>query len=63
MVAPNLAVMSLKSLGAGRSQRGAYMITATPTRQINAPVTSQRSGRKPSIAMPHSNEPATNTPP
>lgn len=43
--------------------RGAYMMMATPTRHTTAPVTSYRSGRNPSSAMPQAREPATNTPP
>lgn len=40
------------------------MISATPARQTNEPITSQRSGRNPSAAMPpHSSDPAMNTPP
>src|SRR5690606_20396720 len=49
--------------GARAPQRGGYMITATPTRQMPAPIRSQRSGRKPSKTTPHNSEPATNTPP
>lgn len=38
------------------------MITATPAMQPRAPMTSHRSGRNPSRAMPQASEPATNTP-
>lgn len=44
-------------------QRGAYMITATPTRQTVAPMRSKRSGRNPSTAIPHASDPATKMPP
>lgn len=37
------------------------MITATPAMQPRAPMTSHRSGRNPSRAMPQASEPATNT--
>lgn len=43
--------------------RGANMMTATPSRQIAEPAMSHLSGRKPSKAIPHSSDPATNTPP
>jgi hypothetical protein len=43
--------------------RGAYMITDTPAGLTKAPMTSHRSGRKPSRAVPQASEPATNTPP
>jgi hypothetical protein len=39
------------------------MMVETPTRQISAPMASQRSGRNPSKAIPQMSEPATNTPP
>jgi drug/metabolite transporter (DMT)-like permease len=47
----------------GRQPLGAYMTTATPAGRTGAPITSQRSGRKPSITMPQAGDPATNTPP
>lgn len=46
-----------------RDQRGAYMMTATPTRQSAAPMRSKRSGTKRSNTTPQASEPATNTPP
>ena len=47
----------------GHELRGAYMITATPTRQTTEPTTSHRSGRYPSATAAHSSDPAMNTPP
>src|SRR5690606_819350 len=43
--------------------RGQYMITATPTTQNRAPITSGRSGRTPSTHQPHRIDSTTNTPP
>jgi hypothetical protein len=39
-----------------QAPRGAHMMTATPRMQMTAPVMSQRSGRKPSRAIPQSSE-------
>ena len=39
--------------------RGAYMITPTPVRQTALPTKSHPSGRNPSSAIPHANEPVT----
>ena len=47
----------------GQVERGEYMITATPTRQMTAPVMSYLSGRKPSRAIPQAKDPATKIPP
>jgi hypothetical protein len=47
----------------GDQPRGAYMITMTPTKHTAAPITSNRSGRKPSATIPHNSDPTTNTPP
>lgn len=43
--------------------RGACMITATPMRQIAAPMMSHWSERNLSTTTPQAREPATNTPP
>jgi hypothetical protein len=42
---------------------GAYMIVATPARQMVAPIRSHLSGRNPSTSMPQAREPTTKTPP
>lgn len=42
---------------------GAYMMMATPIRQMLAPVMSHRSGRNLSTSMPQARDPATKTPP
>lgn len=44
-------------------QRGQYMITATPTRQIRPPTRSDASGRIRSTAQPQASESTTNHPP
>jgi hypothetical protein len=47
----------------GQEPRGAYMSSATPTRQTSAPARSHRSGRNPSATIAQASDPAMNTPP
>ena len=46
---------------AAQVARGEYMMSATPTRQMSAPVMSYRSGLHPSTVMPQARDPATKT--